>query len=396
MALPDVVIIGAGVVGAACAFYAARAGLSVVVLDRGPVGGGTTGVGQGAVLASDKPPGPALELAVESLRRWEELGAELGGGHLKLTRRGGLAVAADAVQLEALAALARQQRAAGVEAVELSAAALREREPLLADGLAGGVHYPADLHVDPVLATAHLLRASGAEVRCGVAVRGVELDANMRVAAVRIDGGDRIGCAAVVNAAGVWAGEVSRLVGTPLPVTPRRGFVLVTEALSATRTERAATRPRPTRRALPPIRHTVYAAGYPDTVATDGAGPHASTLLTGGRAGTVHIGATRERVGFDRSWPLPLLRELAARAVEMFPFLAQVCVVRAYRGFRPDTPDRLPIIGPDPWIGGLYHACGHEGSGVCLAPATGALTVKMVADEPVAPDPFAFHPERFG
>jgi glycine/D-amino acid oxidase-like deaminating enzyme len=194
------------------------------------------------------------------------------------------------------------------------------------------------------------------------------------------------------------------MVGTPLPVTPRRGFVLVTEALAATgsgrRSPRAATaaRPRGPRpdAGCPPIRHTVYAAGYAGSVASEGPGPHASTVVTGGRAGTVHIGSTRERVGFDRSWPMPMLRALATRAVEMFPFLADVSAVRAYRGFRPDTPDRLPIIGPDPWITGLYHACGHEGSGVCLAPATGALTAKMVTSTPVTPDPFAFHPERFG
>jgi glycine/D-amino acid oxidase-like deaminating enzyme len=93
---------------------------------------------------------------------------------------------------------------------------------------------------------------------------------------------------------------------------------------------------------------------------------------------------------------VPVLRALAAQAVAMFPFLANVAAVRAYRGYRPDTPDRLPIIGPDPWITGLFHACGHQGSGVCLAPATGALTAELLTAEPVAAAPFAFDPERFG
>jgi glycine/D-amino acid oxidase-like deaminating enzyme len=368
MALPDVVIIGAGVVGAACAFYVARAGMSVTVLDGGPIGGGTTGSGQGAVLASDKPPGPVLDLAVDSLRRWEELGAELGGGRLALTRTGGLAVATTEAEQRALAALAARQRAAGVEAEEIAADGLREREPLLAKGLAGGVYYPADLRVDPVLATAYLLRASGADVRFGVDVRGVELDGAMRVTGVRTAGGERLACAAVVNAAGVRAGEVSAQVGTPLPVAPGRGFVLVTEA-------------------TPPVRHTVHAD---------------AALITSDASGAVHIGGTNERVGFERSWPRSRLGELAARAISLFPFLGEVCAVRAYRGFRPDTPDGLPIIGPDPWITGLFHACGHGGDGVCLAPATGALTARLasaagtVAAEPVASDLFAFHPERFG
>jgi glycine/D-amino acid oxidase-like deaminating enzyme len=136
-------------------------------------------------------------------------------------------------------------------------------------------------------------------------------------------------------------------------------------------------------------------------------------VVTGTRAGTLLIGASRERVGFDRSWSLPVLRRLAAQAVALLPFLAQVSAIRAYRGFRPDTPDQLPVIGPDPWIGGLYHACGHGGSGTGLAPATGALIAHMLtaASTPVAAsptargtpaaegpavDPFPFHPERFG
>jgi glycine/D-amino acid oxidase-like deaminating enzyme len=106
------------------------------------------------------------------------------------------------------------------------------------------------------------------------------------------------------------------------------------------------------------------------------------------------------------SWSRHRLRDLAARAVALFPFLADVRAVRAYRGLRPATPDGLPIIGPDPWIGGLFHACGHDGSGVCLAPATGALTVRLLTSDPTTefapagqggpPDPFPFHPERFG
>jgi glycine/D-amino acid oxidase-like deaminating enzyme len=395
MALPDVVIIGAGVVGAACAFYAAHAGLSVTVLDRGPIAGGTTAAGQGSALSSNKPPGPALELAVESLRRWEELGAEIGGARMELTRRAALAVAATEAEWEALVQLAARQRAAGLDAVEVPAGELRDHEPLLTGKLAGGVRYSAGLQVDPVLATAHLLRASGAEVRCGVEVRGFELDA-MRVTGVRTAGGEVIACASVVNAAGVWGGQVSAMAGTRLPVTPRRGFVLVTEALGAARRAIPA-RGRPTARGpAPPIRHIVYAAGYADTIASDDDGPQLSAVVTCGRAGAVLIGASRERVGFDRSWPLPLLRGLAAGAVGLFPFLARVSAVRAYRGFRPDTPDRLPIIGPDPWISGLFHACGHEGTGVCLAPATGALTARLLTSSSPAPDLFAFDPERFG
>jgi len=408
MALPDVVIIGAGVVGAACAFYAAHAGLSVTVLERGPIAGEATATGQGNALASDKPLGPALALAAESLRHWTDLGTELGGARLGLNRTGAIAVAATTAEYESLMALAARQRTAGLEAEVLGTGDLRDREPLLAPGLPGGVFYPADLQVDPVRATAHLLRASGAEVRCGVAVRALELDGTARITGVHTSSGDLLGCAAVVNAAGVWAGEISAMAGTALPVIARGGFVLTTEALGTG---------RPARRLDPPIRHTVYGAGHVGTIIGGNEPSEASPVLTSVRGGAVLIGAGLERIGVDRPWPVPVLRRLAAQAVALFPFLAEVSAVRAHRGFRPDTPDRLPIIGPDPWVTGLFHACGHEGAGICLAPATGALTAELLTSRqfpeeagrlterlgPLRPvtaalagDPFAFDPERFG
>jgi glycine/D-amino acid oxidase-like deaminating enzyme len=110
---------------------------------------------------------------------------------------------------------------------------------------------------------------------------------------------------------------------------------------------------------------------------------------------TVLIGATRERVGFDRTPSPDAVRALADGAVRLFPFLAQVSALRVYRGFRPYCPDHLPVIGPDSRAPGLWHAAGHEGAGIGLAPATGHLIVQAVLgaaiDLPLVP----FRPERF-
>jgi len=188
---------------------------------------------------------------------------------------------------------------------------------------------------------------------------------------------------AVVNATGVAGGELAATIGTWLPIEPRRGFILVTAPLSARPGEPG------------PIRHKVYAAEYVGGVASDDAGLQSSLVVEGTRAGTVLIGSSRERVGFDPAYPLPVLRRIAGGAVALFPFLAGVRVLRAYRGFRPYTPDHLPVIGPDPQVAGLWHACGHEGAGIGLAPGTGALIAAMVTgtDPPVDPAPFA--PARF-
>ncbi|MDX3536474.1 FAD-binding oxidoreductase [Streptomyces sp. MB09-01] len=371
----DAVIIGAGVVGAACAYYAARAGLSVAVVDRGPVAGGTTGAGEGNLLVSDKEAGPELDLALLSTRLWTELAAVLPRA-IEHEPKGGLVVAPDETTVQALRSFAEGQRKAGVDAVEVPADALHELEPHLAPGLAGGFHYPQDAQVQPAQAAARLLAASGAEVYLGEEVTGVLLDRG----AVRGVSTPRreLLAPAVVNAAGTWGGHIASLAGVALPVLPRRGFVLVTEPL-----------PRV-------VRHKVYAADYIADVASGSAALQSSAVVEGTPSGPVLIGATRERVGFDRSLSTEALRRLAAQAAALFPVLADVRVLRTYHGFRPYLPDHLPAIGQDPRRPGLLHACGHEGAGIGLAPATGLLIAAALtgAEPPLPAHPF--RPDRFG
>lgn len=377
-----VVVVGAGVVGAACAYHLARAGLRVTVLDRGAVAGGASGVGEGDVRVSGHRPGPDLELAHASVRGWREIGAALGADAIELEVAGSLVVAATPEERDRLAARAAAYRDAGVEAVELDADALAAREPRLAPGLAGGLHFPADARLRPALATARLLAASGADVQYGTGVRSIETDAAGAVRGVRTERGNLITAAVVVNAAGVAAADLAATVGTRLPIEPCRGFVLVTEPLGG-------------RRCRAPIRHTVCSAGFDTAADGDDAGPVGAAVVAPTRAGAVLIGASRERVGLDPAYSLPVLRRLAARAIALFPFLAEVRLLSALRGYRPRTPDHRPVIGPDPGTPGLWHACGHDGAGVTLAPATGALITALVTGDSPGVDPAPYDPGRF-
>ncbi|MFC8372458.1 NAD(P)/FAD-dependent oxidoreductase [Streptomyces sp. NPDC057238] len=371
----DVVVVGAGMTGAACALYAARAGLAVTVVDRGPVAGGTTGAGEGNLLVSDKAPGPELELALLSNRLWAQVAQELGRP-VEYEAKGGLVVAENPETLDGLRRFADTQRAAGVTADPVPAGRLHDLEPRLAPGLAGGVRYPQDAQVMPALAAAHLLRASGARLLTGREVTRVLRTADGAVRGVRTDRGD-LHAPAVVNAAGTWGGELAARAGVSLPVLPRRGFVLVTEPLP------------------PRVRHKVYAADYVADVASDSAALQTSPVVEGTAAGPVLIGASRERVGFDRSLSLPAVRALAAGATRLFPFLSGVRALRTYAGFRPYLPDHLPAIGPDPRAPGLFHACGHEGAGIGLATGTGLLIAQALTGGTPELDLTPFRPDRF-
>ena len=378
---PDVVIIGAGIVGAACARELAMAGLRVAVVERGTIAGGTSGAGEGNVLVSDKVPGPELDLAMLSSRLWSEVADELGAEAIEYEPKGGVVVARSTEARAGLRQLTERQRLAGVQVSDVDLASLRELEPNIGPSAESGAWYPQDAQVQPMLATAHLLRSAralGATVHTGVAAIGFRGD-GPAVDGVLTDSplDPVIPARWVVNAAGVWAGEVASLAGCRIPVLPRRGFVLVTEPL-----------PRV-------IRHKVYAAEYLANVASGDAGLETSVVVEGTRSGTVLIGASREGVGFDRTISVAVVRRLAAQAIELFPFLVDVALLRTYLGFRPFCPDHLPVIGADPRTPGVIHACGHEGAGIGLAPATARLVAELVTGRAPSVDPAPFCPARF-
>ena len=377
----DVAVVGAGIVGACCAFFSVRRGMSVIVLDRGGLVAGTTGSGEGNILISDKRPGPELDLALLSTWLWRELAAELSDefGDFELEEKGGLVVAGADGDLAALLELAAGQSAAGVRHVAVDAAGLPDLEPYINRDLAGGVYYPGDLQVQPAGAVAAILaaaRSAGARLSLHEPVLGADVDPDERVIRVETPH-QNIRAQQVVNAAGPWAANVPGLAGFTMPVSPRRGYILVTEPVGEL------------------VRHKVYTANYVDQVASDDAGMRVATVVEGTPAGTILIGSTRDRVGFNRAIELDALRSLASGAVRLFPVLRDVRVIRAYHGFRPFSPDHLPLIGADPTVPGLFHAHGHEGAGIGLAPATGHLIAELLAGDQPSVGLAPFDPARF-
>jgi glycine/D-amino acid oxidase-like deaminating enzyme len=214
-------------------------------------------------------------------------------------------------------------------------------------------------------------------VRGWTEAHGLVLDATGSVSGVRL-GDETVACGAVVNACGPWAGHFSMAAGAPIEVLPRRGVVLVTAPLP------------------PVVRRKVYAADYVAAVASHDVDLQVSSVIESTAQGTVLIGSSRQRVGFDEALEVEVLRRLARSAIRLFPVLAGVPVMRSFGGFRPYTPDHLPVIGEDPRFPGLWHATGHEGAGIGLAPATGRLLADLMCGRVPEVDPFHFRVGRPG
>lgn len=376
-----IIVIGAGVIGAACALALTEAGAEVIVLERTGVAAETSSRCEGNILVSDKQPGAEALMAIEANRAWRALAERLDGDRVpgqpatEYEAKGGVVVAFDG-GADALRGFADTQREIGIRADVLDEQALRDAEPHLSPEVALGVHYPDDAQVQPSLATQAMLaraRHLGAQLRIAE-VTGAVVESE-RVRGVLTTEG-RIDADAVVNCAGPWAGEAAALFGAELDIRPRRGTILVTAAM-------------PQR-----VFHKVYDADYVGAVGSGDAALQTSTVVESTPSGTVLIGSSRERVGFSGEGLLAPLSEVAAKAVRLFPFLRDTMLLRSYYGFRPYAPDHLPAIGADARIAGLFHAAGHEGAGIGLAPTTGALIAHAVLGTSAPLDPTPFLPTR--
>lgn len=378
------IVIGAGIVGAACARSLAMAGLDVVIVDRSTAASATTARGEGNLLVSDKAPGAELDMAVAAANRWPglvgELAEELGDGFpaIEYEAKGGLVVATTEDGAAPLVRFADAQRGAGVDARELSVSDALALEPDLNPAITAAVHYPQDAQVHPVNAAEALLasaRRHGARLMQNTHISGPILDASGAIVGIATDRGEHRADAIVV-AAGPWSGEVARTLGVTLPVLPRRGMVLVTSRM-------------PKR-----IFHKVYDADYVGEVGSGDAALQTSSVVESTASGNVLIGSSRQQVGFDARLRPDTLSEIAAKAIRLFPFLADQAIIRTYGGFRPFMPDHLLLVGPDHRLAGLWHATGHEGAGIGLAPVTGELLAAMITGTGPAFDPAPYSPSR--
>ena len=310
--------------------------MEVLLLDRGAVSGGTTGVGEGNVLVCDKPPGPERDLALVGRELWVELGERFP--EARVTRKGALLL----------------DHPDGAPAPEL--------EPELAAGVRV-LREPDDLQVDPVGFTRSL--AAELTVREGAAVGSVERGA------VTLENGERLSCEHVVLATGPWAAEL-----TGLPSEPRKGQLV---ALAA-----------------PPglVRHKLIEAAYLDAVAESDEGLALAVVVEQTLDGNeVLVGSSRERVGFDPAVRDDVTQAMLERATRFVPRLRDLRVTRSWCGFRPWLPDGLPAIGP---LGeGIWTSTGHEGAGVCHGPISGRLLAQMICGEQPELDLAAFDPRRF-
>jgi glycine/D-amino acid oxidase-like deaminating enzyme len=345
----DVVIAGAGIVGAACAAEFAQAGLRVAIIEPAIIGGGATAAGMGHIVVMDDSEAQ-FALTLYSRELWSEL-AETLPSDAEFRTSGTIWVAADEEEMDEVCRKETYFRSRGVNVSVLSPDDVASLEPNLRPGLAGGLLVTEDAVVYPPT-IAHFLidqaKRKGGDVHLGK--RAVKLTGG----AVSLSDGSHFQAAIVVNATGCWAPTL-----TPgLEVRKRKGHLVITDRYPGF------------------VNHQLVELGYlksAHSLTSDSAAFNVQPRSTG----QVLIGSSRQYDAEDSRVDTAILTNMLARAREFMPALADLSCLRCWTGFRAATPDKLPLIGPCPNQETLYLATGHEGLGI----TTSLGTAKLLADQ---------------
>jgi glycine oxidase len=366
----DVVVVGAGMIGAAVAWRCAQRGLAVTVVDPAPERGAwRTAAGMLApITESHFTETPLLRLNLKAVARYPAFVTELEeltGGTTGYRECGTVAVAWDGADLAALRDLRTFLGGLGISADLLSGPDVRRLEPSLANGLPGGLLATHEHQIDPRLLHARLLEAA---VQCGVTIvtATAELRAsNGRAYGVTLRDGTNIDAATTVLAAGAWSGIVAAGC-VDVPVRPVKGQTLRLRlpTLSLQHIVRGSVKGNP-----------IYVVPRED--------------------GRFVVGASSDEAGFDTEPRAGAVYELLRDAQSVLPELSEAVLEEVCTGLRPGTPDNAPLIGASD-VDGLVLATGHYRNGVLLAPITADGIAALICDG-VLPDELSpFTPERFG
>lgn len=357
----DAVIIGAGIVGAACAAECAREGLSVAIVEAGIIGGGATAAGMGHLVVMDDSEAQ-FALTRYSQQLWDEIGDQLPR-EVERDACGTIWIAADDDEMTEALRKAKFYSDRGVPVEVLDVHSLAEAEPQLRPGLVGGLRVPGDSVIYPPCAAQYFVdqaRVHGADLFLGVAVEEIT------AGAIRLRDRTSIAAGLIVNSAGSWSPKL-----TPgLKVKKRKGHLVITDRYPNF------------------LRHQVVELGYLKSAHSLTADSVAFNIQPR-KTGQLLIGSSRQYDVEESTVDVPILTRMLDRAVEYLPGLRKLSSIRTWTGFRAATPDKLPLIGPDVEHRRLYLATGHEGLGITTSLGTAKLLVAQIMNRdaaiPVAP-----------
>jgi D-hydroxyproline dehydrogenase subunit beta len=357
----DVVIVGGGIVGAACAVECVREGLRVAIVEARLIGGGATAAGMGHLVVMDDSDAQ-FALTRYSQQLWKEMQDELPRA-VEYDACGTIWVAADEEEMREVLRKQEFYSERGVTVEVLDQHSLREAEPNLRPGLVGGLRVPGDSVIYPPCAAQFFVDralAGGAHLFLGKAVQEITPDG------VHLRDDQKIAAGVVVNAAGSWSPGLT----AGLNIKKRKGHLVITDRYPQF------------------LRHQLVELGYLKSAHSLTADSVAFNIQPR-KTGQLLIGSSRQYNVDGSAVDASLMSRMLARAIKYLPALGRLSSLRAWTGFRAATPDKLPLIGPHAEHERLYLATGHEGLGITTSLGTAKLLVDQIMNRtpaiPIAP-----------
>lgn len=367
----DAVVIGGGIVGLSNAYWLAKRGLKVVLVESGDLVAGTSARCDGNNYICDTAPGEitqAMKLAVSEVENLvkRELDADVDW-----IENGMFTLAEDEEQFEQAKKQCAEKQADGVKCRMVDSKELHEAEPNLAPDIYGAIEFTEGGSLSPILfgfALGDKVESLGGEIWKFTKVTGIELNPDGSVGKVLTDKGDIV-TKYVVDAAGVWSPAIGKMVGVDIPVTMMKGDILVAESdVKVSNRYVCEIGYNFLRNDMKLDEEDVIRQKYGIGFLTEPTG--ANNALIGFSKYT----ATDTRTNFE------VTRAMAKRAIRFYPMIANVNIIRTYAGLRPWSPDHEPIISKTK-VPGFYVCSGHCGSGIAYGPLSGKLIMQMILNE---------------
>ena len=359
----DVVIIGAGIIGVSVAYFLAREGYDVCVVDKNVVGQESTGRCAGNIGQSHRPPAD-LPIVMRAVEIWKKL-SESSDLDFEYRQHGNLRLAVNEEHAQSLKEMVEREQKLGIDCRFISKEETRFIVPHVTDMYLGSVYTPSDGSAEPYLACwamAREAKRSGAVIYEHVEVTGIDIEKGKITGVATANG--RISCRMAVNTAGAWSASVGAMAGINIPAEVRLSHLIVTEPLP---------------KFLTPV------------LSTDFYGYFRQTL-----SGNVLIGYSAKPVGgYNYRVTYEAIKTAARRAAIIIPRLREASIIRAFTGFTTWTSDNLPIVGPAKEVEGLYLACAFCGIGFADGPAIGQLVAELVMHGKTSLPIDAYRPDRF-
>lgn len=365
----DLAIIGGGIMGCAIAYYASRAGLDCVLIEKKDIASGTSSRCDGNITIVDKDPGYDSRMSMISQELMKELKEDL---NLPFEYRalGSILVCENDAEMEAAEDWVMIQRDAGLDFNLLNREDIQQESPFFADDIPGGLECETDSLINPYLFCYSLVdRAKEYGLRLHTRTEVTSIARNGGSFAIETTGG-RFTSPKVVNAAGVWAPFIGKMLDVEIPIKPRKGHIIVGA------------------RQQPVMMRNVMEFGYlmnkfqRKRIADPRTLEHGVALvLEPTESQNFLLGSSRQFTGYDGRVDINVIKTLARRAIRFFPRMDDFNIIRSYTGFRPWTEDHLPIVSHVEQVPGFYIAAGHEGDGISLAAVTGKLIEQLIGEE---------------